>query len=722
MRDERECREYGARRTTARAWTFRASRTLSALTAWAAVAALPAAAQSGADAPGRLGSVGAETPAALAELVVGRFAAGTQEAFDSVYPGERGRALVAFARRNAGERRPGDAVVIASSEDRAVLLLSGWVAFGNSGSETTVARDFSGLYEARRADGSWRLGPRIAIDSVNRIREQALGVRIHPGRGLDVRDTLTVDVRDPNGFWVYLNHVADIRDVRVDGKRAEHRFGGGLLWVRAPAGDGRRLALDYVLDMRRDSATNANSGRFEDAAGHARNQYWWHPFYDFHSVGDLADFRLTARVPRAYHVATSLEQTDTVVGADRIVTGRSSQPTFALTLMYDRDWRPVRTRVGSMRVEIFATPDFQPTAARIVATISHAYETLLPAFGEPGGRYLAVAQARARGGQGWAFRSNDLIVAGAGGGLFDRGGARPRAFLAHEVSHGWTHPTGLGGNFLAEGWASFAEPLMLAPIYGPAVVPRFWESYRTWYERSGYDGTERIDDDPGNSGVAYNKGSWILHMLEETLGDSIFDAGMRRYMAIPAGRPAGLEEFSAAMSAAAGHDVRPFLAPWLHGKTIPDIDARVEGDRIVLSQTGAVFRLPLDVLVLTRFGALRRHIQLTARKDTLVVPEVGPIEGVRLDPDHRLLIRRQYGDTVTLAVHAPGAGKVALFSDFSNDEIPASRTGDTWAVSVTLTEGTYMYAWHIDDDYGPPLDLVVDPVERVDDAYPRGSR
>jgi hypothetical protein len=180
-----------------------------------------------------------------------------------------------------------------------------------------------------------------------------------------------------------------------------------------------------------------------------------------------------------------------------------------------------------------------------------------------------------------------------------------------------------------------------------------------------------------------------------------------------------------------------FIMPWLSGKYIPDLDARVDGQRVIVSQTqpGPLFDLPLDLALTTDSGrTVDRSIHLTHRADTLDVSDLGPITRVQIDPAHRFLIQRHFGEMVRFALRAPDAKTVALTGNFTLKPIPATRTGDVWSVELPMSEGRYVWAWEIDGktppDVGDPESAdsgdtarsgvrIVRPVERVRDAYPR---
>lgn len=682
-----------------------------------------ALAQSSSD-PAEYSRPGPATPEALARLVLERLTGGDMESFREVYPFEPG--LKAQAAAWEVDLATASPLVLRRSEDRALILLGAWPELGNSGDETIVGRSFSGLYLASRDDDGWRLTQKVPVDAGNRILRQTLHVDLDPARGLDVTDTLRVELGGEHGFGVFLNRTAELRDVRLAGRPVESVFSGGYLWLDTPE-DLKGLTdvvVSYHLPVATDTLGGANSGRFAEAHGHVRNQYFWHPFFDFGSERDRATFDVTVRAPERYRVVTSLPQRDTVRDGVRTTRGKSTQPIYALTLIYDTV-EPSVVRLGEagdVTAELFLPPDSDPSVDSVLAAIENAYEVLGEAFGLPdGATYLVIALTPLRGGGGWHFRSNHLIAGGARPGSIDRSGPFPRAWLGHEVAHGWTRPTGPATNFLSEGWANYAESLLIAARYGTTAEADYWESQRTYYERNDFDGNARLSYDPNNSGVSYYKGSWVLRMLRDHVGKPAFRRAMREYMAIPADEDAGLDAFTAAMSAASGRDVAGFLDPWIEGTEIPDLEARVEDGRVIVEQRQEVpFRLDLELDLLTDEGTVRRTLALGARSDTLATTELEPVRDVLLDPEHRLLIRRHRGEVVRFELDAPDAEDVALDASFVADGLPATRADDgTWTVEVPLTAGTYGYWWKVDGEYREPEGgerLVVEPVAVMDET------
>jgi hypothetical protein len=671
-------------------------------------------------------TVGAPTPDSLARLVLARFASGTTVAFDSVYPDPLGRTVVEAAVRRKAAREAGLHRVLWASPERAVLLITGTVragrgaGLGTGGDETNLVRRFSGLYEAARSGGSWMLTRQIPLDTANFIRAQTLHVALTPGTESRIVDTLALSIGSPYGFAARLNNASELEAVLLDGRPVEHAFGGGVLWIAAPQRAHAELVLRYTIP---DEQAPKTSGEVLSAAattapadsapayGALNNTDVWHPFFNYDSGNDMAQLSVTVTLPARYRLTTSVPQTETVHDGVRTVHGVSLHPEFLLALIYDRDWRPVTTTIGTVRFETFLEPDFHFSHDTLAAIAKRVYRVLEPRFGAPmpPSKYLAAVEERALGRGGFTVRMNNAVISGGGAKALDETVLGPSFVFAHEVSHGWTmNASGLAANFLREGWATFAESLVLRDVYGPEVERAFWERIRTSYatgrDRNGYfggfDGNQSILGNPDNGRVHYYKGSWILHSLEHVLGDSVFDRGMREFIERSGTGPDGYEELIAAMSHAAGRDMTPFIMPWLSEKYIPNVEGHIEGQRLIVAQTqpSAPFDLPLDVDLVTSSGTVRRSVHLTSRADTV---DVGDLDGrkvtqVHIDPDHHFLLRRHWGQLVRFELEAPEAKTVALSGNFLVEPIPATRHGDRWTVELSLTEGRYTWLWIVD--------------------------
>ncbi len=472
-------------------------------------------------------------------------------------------------------------------EKTATILLSGHAELDDSGNETSASLRYSGLHSARWTEMGWKIEARTPF-SVNRIRTHRIAVQLDPSVGLSAVDEMEVTVGTDQGFFFGLNTGAVIDAVTIDGRSVPFLFQDGFAWVDAPKGS-HRVSVQYHIKVER--TPGGNSAMFADAYGHIRNQYWWHPFFGFGVDEGLADFQISIRAPERLKLAVDLPQTDAVVEGQRTVVARSSGPIAAVSFAYDEAWAPVDARFGEVTLSVFATPDYTPKTDQLVAAANETWDLLAGRFGAPPLDRISVIQARGRNGTGWHFFSNQALFTGAAGGVPSRINDFPvRAFFDHEVAHLWTRPSGAARNFLAEGWSTYAEGLVIERRYGAEARRWFWNDQARLFLINETAMAGALNDDPSNAGVSYAKGAWTLAMLERVLGRQAFDTGVRAYVAEPLGRT-DYDSFVQGFGPSA--DVaRRFLTPWVEGRGAPRIALERQGDQLILVQNGAVYWLP----------------------------------------------------------------------------------------------------------------------------------
>lgn len=651
----------------------------------------------------------AATPEALIQLVQQKFSTGTQQEFAAVDPDVAGQRVVAGAIGRKSLRHADLGKVVWSGPNRAVLLLTGTVVGKSSAAETVRSRHYSGFYEATHSAHGWSISRQLPFDAGNRILSHSIQASITPGKKIDVVDTVGIVAGSPYGFAVRLNDRARIHHVKLAGKAVPYLFGGGVFWIATPQKPKTKLMLDYTVpEDESDFPKSGATGSATTAApefGSYFNETFWAPLFDVDSANDTCPISITVRIPASYYLTTSVSQTETVKDGTRIVVGHTKEPEFILSLLYDRDWHPTFTKIGNFQFGTFLTSDYRWTPQVLEQQVSEVDEMLTQRFGPPQSNYLAVAEARELGPGSFRLRTNDLVVSAQGGGKTlmtpeDDAATNPQASLAHEVSHGWTmQATGPAANFLREGWATYCEWMFVGKRYGPQVEKGIWQTAYNYYFLGGHNGVRSILGNPDNGSIHYLKGAWIFHMLNESLGQDAFDRGMRNYIRIPRNEPAGYKQFIAAMSRAAGHDMTSFIMPWLSGKYIPDLETRIEGNTVVVTQKQpeVVFDLPLTMQITMVSGkTMERPFHLDGRTTTVNLVDVHGIRSVRIDPNREYLLQRHLGEDVVFSVRAPSAKTVELAGNFALKPVAAMRKGDVWTVEMPMANGRYSWNWIID--------------------------
>jgi hypothetical protein len=574
-----------------------------------------------------------------------------------------------------------------------------------------------------------------AADTTNRIHKQTLEVDVTPGGGIHVVDTLVVTIGTPAGLRTKLDHSAQITSVTLNGSPAPFTLVGGVFHVQSPPRTNATLVVDYKLPQAPGSIDSSGT----HLAGAYHSVLFWHPGLSLNSPNDQAKFKITVRIPDAFRVTTTLPQTETVSGGTRTVIGTSPRPELGVSVIYDRGWQVTNAAHNGLKFETFLTPSFRWAPDTLFAAMAKVMDVLGSRFGQAIPPYLAIVEDRPLGPNvnRFTMRLADGVFSGPLGPPLLINKTQPGYTLGHEIAHGWTiNGTGLAGNWLKEGWAQHGVDEVLAALYGPTARQNSYESHRNVYEVL-HEGQDNIFGDSLDFQVDYAKGPWVLRMLEQRIGAPAFAKGIKSFVARQvAQKPAGYKELLADMSSAAGCDVTPFVFPWLNSKYEPNVDATKHGTILgawLLTQgqpEDTFTELPLDLELRYADGSTaRKSVVMTQR--TLVVnvgSGVAPVVDIRIDPDHKMLVKRHWGDTVTFTLpvsQAPGANTVQLLGDdWSATLLQATKVGADWVVRVPMTEGRYIYRWLANQQsiIGDPnvyLEKVVGAVHRITGAHPR---
>ena len=162
---------------------------------------------------------------------------------------------------------------------------------------------------------------------MNFIRTQAVHAEITPGKGLEILDTLTLDIGSPFGFAARFNNAAHIASMTLDGQPVLYDFGGGLFWFKTKPKRAAKLVIRSSLVESRIPATPARDSTKPapvdsvPAFGAYHNTDAWLPFFNYDSGNSFAQMTVTVRLPAAYRLTTSVPQTESVANGVRTVVG-----------------------------------------------------------------------------------------------------------------------------------------------------------------------------------------------------------------------------------------------------------------------------------------------------------------------------------------------------------------------------------------------------------------
>jgi hypothetical protein len=164
---------------------------------------------------------------------------------------------------------------------------------------------------------------------------------------------------------------------------------------------------------------------------------------------------------------------------------------------------------------------------------------------------------------------------------------------AHEMAHQWWGHM-VGWKTYHDQWLSEAIAEHASVLYLRQFEPKDWNDYwdirQRWLLSKTSSGYRPVDagpiwlnyqlneyDQPGNSGLIYYKGTYVLEMLRAIMydaknGDNRFIAMMRDFAQTYAGQNAATEDFQRIVEKHVGESMDWFFNQWVYGAETPNYD------------------------------------------------------------------------------------------------------------------------------------------------------
>jgi aminopeptidase N len=232
---------------------------------------------------------------------------------------------------------------------------------------------------------------------------------------------------------------------------------------------------------------------------------------------------------------------------------------------------------------------------------------------------------------------------------------KSKLLIAHEIAHQWFGNSVTESDWqhlwLSEGFATYLtnyyieqsegqEPFHAQLKQDRMRVINFSKSFQApLVDSLTSDLNERLNPN------AYQKGSWVLHMLRVQLGDSLFWTGIRNFYHDFEYKNAASEDFWNSIEKTTGQDLDTFFKQWLYQEGHPQIKATLqvkEGQQYLnISQTQKLlFSFPLKVAFYdeNKQVILMRY-QISAKDHSFALPEFMTEKKLsfELDPHKELL-------------------------------------------------------------------------------------
>jgi aminopeptidase N len=191
---------------------------------------------------------------------------------------------------------------------------------------------------------------------------------------------------------------------------------------------------------------------------------------------------------------------------------------------------------------------------------------------------------------------------------------RIREVVIHEIAHQWfgnaVTETTWDDAWLSEGFATFFTLLFIENEYGKEeYIKGIIKARKSVFEMAekmpefSIVSPRSAEKEPVTSGITYQKGAWVLHMLRNYVGEANFKKGIRTYYAKFYNANATTDDFRAVMEKVSGKDLKLFFKQWLYQPVNPIINGTWEYNasakkitvQLEQTQTGdIVFNVPVE--------------------------------------------------------------------------------------------------------------------------------
>jgi aminopeptidase N len=230
--------------------------------------------------------------------------------------------------------------------------------------------------------------------------------------------------------------------------------------------------------------------------------------------------------------------------------------------------------------------------------------------------------------------------------------------ISHEMAHQWFGDLvtckGWADLWLNEGFATYFEHYWTESHYGQdAVDYEYWRDSGNWMRQERLFTAPIVDydmtDSLGNAGNIYTKGSWVLRMLREKLGDDAFFRGLHAYLETNRYHNVATADLVKSIEGATGQGVDEFFHQWIFGAGAPKFQITEQYDdaahqvKLEIQQTQEVkghvglFHVPVEIEITTASGAKTFPLDLRKADENFIFPVDGPPLMVLLDKGNKIL-------------------------------------------------------------------------------------
>jgi len=228
------------------------------------------------------------------------------------------------------------------------------------------------------------------------------------------------------------------------------------------------------------------------------------------------------------------------------------------------------------------------------------------------------------------------------------------ALLAHEIAHQWFGNSATESDWphlwLSEGFATYLTLIYQEKVRGNELFRQELEqdrkqiiSFSKSYPNPVIDSTQKNLMNLLNAN-SYQKGSWILHMLRNKVGDKTFQTILQTYYSSYKFSNASSADFARVAEQVSGIKLASFFTQWLRMHGIPQLSARLSLKKknmtglIIQLQKNVVYEFPLQLKINFADGSsIIETINISEKVTKINKSYSKKISSFVLDPNVKLL-------------------------------------------------------------------------------------
>jgi aminopeptidase N len=226
--------------------------------------------------------------------------------------------------------------------------------------------------------------------------------------------------------------------------------------------------------------------------------------------------------------------------------------------------------------------------------------------------------------------------------------------LAHEIAHQWFGNSVTEEDWpdiwLSEGFATYLTDLYVSEKTGyQGFIDRLRQERQTALDFEKVRITPVVDSFETNTREllnpnSYEKGAWVIHMLHEELGDSLFREGVRSFYKTFRDSNASSNDLIDVLERVSGKQLHPFFDQWIFKPGHPELNIRWKYQEsshqvqltIDQGQPNALcFAFPLELKIQGNVS-ITKTIFISKRLEKVEIPFDSMPQSITLDPNVKL--------------------------------------------------------------------------------------